>query len=409
MKRKKFFTNVALATLFLFSGGMSVAQKDTTTANADENTVKTVHYFSDDPHAYTYEAYIETNNIADCEVWIDTYTNHIANLMGNETQTRKPYETIDADYVIFEISNDLEYAVDDTNSSTSIYTDSLETIFREWNENGIEVMFICGTEEVRFENHNDFLDYVDIHVNTDIFDIFTMSIFDQIYTDLEQDWYNGNFTLLLDANLGCPNASYTIVPFFKNYLIPLIRDAYKMDLYINPDVSSSDLLNNYGIQILSHVSGDTFYDFASGQTLDYSEIEPNEHIYSIGSSVECTRAYAQEWIDLNAEIQGYLSIDFPIYIYNASGYYLSEYSEESVYLSGSNTDILPIIVDFLEDDDLTVYNNWLGRCVITHKAIGMSEDGWMRCMYDSAYFFSFLRKIISQEDMEFYHGYDSEW
>lgn len=402
MKRKKIFTNVALATLFLFSGGMSVAQKDTTTANADENTVKTVHYFSNDPHAYTYEAYIETNNIADCELYVAD-SDELVDCLGTNL-----VDASGADYVIFELSGGFNYETDDVNNQ-QVSTEKLKSHFQTLKATEVEIMFICGMEEVRFENHNAFLDYVDIHVNTDIFDIFTMSIFDQIYTDLEQNWYNGNFTLLLDANLGCPNASYTIVPFFNNYLIPFIRNAYKADILNDPYLSSSDLLVNYGIQILSHVSGDSFYDFASGQTLDYSEIEPNEHIYSIGRAVECTRAYAQEWIDLNEEIQGYFPLEFPVYIYNASGYYLSEYSEENVYLSGSNTDILPVIVDFLEDDDLTVYNNWSGRCVITHKAVDMSEDGWMRCMYDSAYFFSFLRTIISQEDMEFYHGYDSEW
>ena len=35
-------------------------------------------------------------------------------------------------------------------------------------------------------------------------------------------------------------------------------------------------------------------------------------------------------------------------------------------------------MDFFNNEDLTDYNNWSGRCNITYKTIRSGENGWIR-------------------------------
>lgn len=40
--------------------------------------------------------------------------------------------------------------------------------------------------------------------------------------------------------------------------------------------------------------------------------------------------------------------------------------------------VLPAVVaDFADDADLDIYNNWEGRCSVTHKPIYPGDNGWL--------------------------------
>lgn len=42
---------------------------------------------------------------------------------------------------------------------------------------GCKIMFICGTDETKFVYENEFLEYVDIHINTDTLTTFWKALF----------------------------------------------------------------------------------------------------------------------------------------------------------------------------------------------------------------------------------------
>lgn len=78
-------------------------------------------------------------------------------------------------YVIVEINKMIPgNTFSDTNET---WFNQLRDLFREMKSNGCNIMFVCGTEETLFEDCTDFLDYVDIHVNTDTFSLFLINIF----------------------------------------------------------------------------------------------------------------------------------------------------------------------------------------------------------------------------------------
>ena len=76
-------------------------------------------------------------------------------------------------------------------------TEALKDLFSMWKEANCQIMFICGTDEEFFcdYDNNEFLDYVDIHVNIDLFSYFTDTFF-QMYRE------NGYpSTIILDRSL----------------------------------------------------------------------------------------------------------------------------------------------------------------------------------------------------------------
>lgn len=66
-----------------------------------------------------------------------------------------------------------------------------------------------------------------------------------------------------------------------------------------------------------------------------------------------------------------------IYIYNEAQY---TFYDGSVYTQGSGLGLFSQIVsDFIYGNSLITYDNWVGRCEVTHKDIPQGSGGWMYC------------------------------
>lgn len=66
-----------------------------------------------------------------------------------------------------------------------------------------------------------------------------------------------------------------------------------------------------------------------------------------------------------------------IYVYNEAQY---TFYDGSVYTQGSGLGLFSQIVsDFIYGNSLITYDNWVGRCEVTHKDIPQGSGGWLYC------------------------------
>ncbi len=165
-------------------------------------------------------------------------------------------------------------------------------------------------------------------------------------------------------------------------------------LYENTDTllaqtQLSQLLMNNGIKIFCHLQGNVYLNLLNGQQTTiydndgfFNEIE-NEKILAIGTSWK-GMAYVQDWLCSLINFQDSTAVYFPIYFFNSQDYVLNGLSAQIFFAAYGTayfeTNILPgIIADFADDVDLSIYDNWDGRCVVTHKPIYPGEGGWLNC------------------------------
>lgn len=116
---------------------------------------------------------------------------------------------------------------------------------------GCKIMFICGTDETKFVYENEFLEYVDIHINTDTLTTFLESI---IYRWQENCGTTSvsDTTFILDKNFSniiepefCDQNSW----FLRYYFMPFIRHVY-MDEIRNLRHTNYRVLRDNNIHIL---------------------------------------------------------------------------------------------------------------------------------------------------------------
>ena len=166
-KLKTVFVSLSMAFLFLLAcafpmlGGLNAAA-----AENDEPTSGHLYYFSDSAESAARCRKFVSDGL------INTYTLYYY-ATGTFTDTFRAnfnngaYNDISNSYVIFEMaSTELTEQIDD--GSTRLFTDDLANFFSYLKTNGCKIMFISATDEARYIHYNDFLDYVDIHVKTDI-------------------------------------------------------------------------------------------------------------------------------------------------------------------------------------------------------------------------------------------------
>ena len=108
--------------------------------------------------------------------------------------------------IIFEVRGEIDWKLGIYNGTEeqseidgryekSIYYPLMKEMFSNWKSLGCKIAFICATDEVWFENNYDeFLDYVDIHINIDAMTTFAYSTAKDI---LEQDYRNS--TIVFDG------------------------------------------------------------------------------------------------------------------------------------------------------------------------------------------------------------------
>lgn len=280
-------------------------------------------------------------------------------------------------YVILELRHDI------TSCFSSAGAEDIENLFGYWKEQNCKTMFISGTEELKFYYQRDFLDYVDIHINTDHFTAFMANLLYKVELFCDSPQIS-NVTFLLDAVLseGIEDG-YKSSWFFKEYLITFIRSVYREEISPGPKTNQQVLLD-HNIKIVSHLGGDKYFDAVNGIEYDsssddssFQELVYNDKIYAIGSTVN-GYSYAYNWYERAKDIKRRIGIEddyFEMYVYNEAGY---RFYDDKVQMGGVGSGRIPTIIDdFINDRDLTKYDNWTGRCIVTFKDGNFGSGGWM--------------------------------
>lgn len=282
-----------------------------------------------------------------------------------------------------------------SNITSSWQIEKLEDLFSMWKAARCKIMYICGTDEELFSDNynNEFLRYVDFHVNIDLFTYFIDTFF-QIYSE-----YDCSHTIILDKSLSINclngsahreiqgNAEYYDTSDFCGYVLPMfLRTMFNIKLA--DAATTSDLLDLLDLNVLCYLDGHTFYDMR--REVNYTYTYPEEFFDMYDSDRYCcisTTWWYDNYCDLGwmlsefgeygRAIDTYLFIDHGCYdTDNASGLYPFEYKfgldrfEMADYL-------MRRMRAFIMGKDLSVYDNWPGRCVVTSKPINFG-GGWVR-------------------------------
>lgn len=379
----------------------------------DEPEYADVYYFSDYSGSVTFAQDLIDNGITG-SIKLFNYSHDVFQATVRNKYEAGKYDYIECAPVIFE----MRYGFDNETVSDYNFALFLKDFFETLKFRECRIMFVCGTDEQLFESNADyteFLDYVDIHVNTDKMSLFLSTIFFNA-ADNCADKMLRDCTIILDKHFAPIEDIEDIDPinvwqgwFFQYRLIPYINSTW--NTYVN-DFTDENECNNYrdflndvniNINILCHIGGNEFYDFTDNNivnTDDFSAFYYNylkdNYIFAIGGTWD-DHQYADEWIDLIDTLRSYsgfikfssdkLPVDyFPIYVYNTDGYRNSIYSANYVHeCNRAYKDIIyEIMIDFILNNYLYVYNNWNGRCIVTHKTITISQNGWisLSVLYD---------------------------
>ncbi|WP_251182528.1 hypothetical protein [Anaerocaecibacter muris] len=284
-----------------------------------------------------------------------------------------------------------------------VVTDYLEQIFKVLHNNGCKIMFVCGTDEHLYESygHNSFLDYVDIHVNTDIYSYFMNTVFSHF-----KDYGVDNSVIILDSDLSQfahDGERYTVnaereyhngtwllnrYGFVDSTLIPFIRLVKGMYCIYDEYKFNINVLNICNIRILCHIQGYEFFDICNWNKY---VLDPNDYnvrdledyfnenkVYFIGTTRQGISEELMEVLTFTEDRYA-IVIDKYVFIENES---LTSESCSAAYTAGLDKYrmaqyLYPIIYDFLFNREfLSNHNNWEGRCEITSKPF-VEGDGWL--------------------------------
>jgi len=204
-----------------------------------------------------------------------------------------------------------------------------------------------------------------------------------VYRDLLENFYFPDY-----INDWYWEANYGIVQcwFLDYYLLPYFYMRYaEIDEFMAKD-NLGELLTEYGIKIICHTGGNNYYDLLNDIEIslydrDFSDYIYNEQVFAIGTSWQ-DEYFVNEWLYSLRTYQETSYEFFPIYFYNENNFDLW-ISEDEYFRTASGTEyfmenIFPdIALAFASGDDLSVYDNWDGRCVVTHKPIYAGENGWL--------------------------------
>ena len=286
----------------------------------------------------------------------------------------------------------------------------LEDIFDVLKSNGCKIMFINGVEEVKMldmwqsdfysTDDNSFLESADIHVNLDIFSVFIDTIFEMYEDDAGMD----SVTILLDGSFLWNELSYYGFPGYiegweyranaNDYYAGDIFD-YHILRYFRYYMQEAggynsllDFMNYMQIKIFCYAGNDTYMNLLTGEiyctdgwdSYEFYETAANEFVFAIGTSFR-GEDYLDEWLNSLVEYMEMTEWDFPVYFYNGSDLTTDNAPSEFYEIHGTNYfefNILPDIIRALAcDADMSVYDNWAGRCFVTHKPIYAGEGGWL--------------------------------
>lgn len=258
----------------------------------------------------------------------------------------------------------------------------LKNIFSSLKERNCKIMFICGTQEIRFStpeeprdsqgNLNEFLDYVDIHVNVSTFDPFYMSMIVRI----EKETNGSNATLIFDENTQLYDK---VIDYYQR------KYDYNNLTVDDPDYSIEKYLyDTYRFQIIRYdENSQTFMNQNGEISDDVFHLIENNVVYPIGMVNDLINF--SQWADkINCAKNKFIYVRWSVFVYNQLGigishcnilgalYHLYAY-KYGRYVVRMNS----VISDFINGEDLTPYNNRYGRCQITYRPLSSGRYGWL--------------------------------
>lgn len=333
-------------------------------------------------------------------------------------------------YVIIEIRSPVGLAICDINTPVhplSIALNELTDML-----NGCKTMLILGTHEERFIGDDyetfRFLKNINIHVNLDLYHIFSCSALYRMLIEGE--------TTISDCNI-ILNKDFQSNYFFRFYLMPFILERNMGEAYAeeylenlavvygqnNGNYSDAELFNdtNYifnsyldviaqnNIRILFQQENSTYTEWEiqneNSQNYQIEEnsvaLAPNDSEYI--AELLSSRCYAvgARWNDNVEQILTEENMcalrDISENIFKVftltDGLSTFQYKSGVYYCLANNevydSYLTPVVIDFLCDAELTKYNRFKGKCQITDMPMEFSEDGWM--LADG---FGFLGKLL---------------
>ena len=257
--------------------------------------------------------------------------------------------------------------------------DTLSDLFSSWRSDGCKVIFVNGVEEARLlgldldydtSPYTEFLQYVDIHINTDMFTLFMDNIL-RIQFDYEPI---NNFCFVLDETFGDDLIEFIDSWIFEDYILNymIMTDGRRIE-----ELGLFDYLEENNINFL-------FYDGSSFDSLiQATEGRTESNMCAIGTN-GLGNAYAELWLSDMTDLREMKDENFAIYEYLYPDWSEGVWSYyDSVKMAwAAKLYYLDEFWDIFDavgfEEDLTVFDNWYGRSgVITYKPF-VGEDGWMR-------------------------------
>lgn len=313
--------------------------------------------------------------------------------------TPNGFPEIENSLVIFEVCNEacLQYflgyenGMDETEHDYADTDNLLFTFFSELKGRNCKIMFICGFDEIKFMSHNSFLEFADIHVNTSLFDNFMQNVIYRVQESGRMDNRTVIFDFALsygmDVNYGdkaINNSNFTTY-FLTHFILTY------MDELAQASGEAHRVFVDNGIKFLFYLGDGIFYDGVEDAVISeieddgysyLSEYLSNEKVCVIGASWKGEDKLEELYTILDfAYRAGGSSADMEFYIYNIANYSLNFINGYLVRTEGTNlswfeSTLNNIACDFIDGNDLTVYDNWTGRCDVTYKPVTFSPNGW---------------------------------
>ena len=374
----KVLSAMALAALLLLTCLLPRASARAIDNPADDDPYEKLYYFSDYDQCLNFRngvlySYIGNSGLTAADVVLNYWpyvseTNNFWTQFSSFLLTTQLTQ-LGKSFIIFEIRDGFR------KGSVAGDIAVLEDMFSTLKGQGCRIMFICGTEEARFYEYTDFLQDVDIHINTDLITPYVDNALRTMEETFQED-YVSNCAILLNSN-----ASSII----EEYLIPYFRywgelSALEYPSYQQPQAFLGWCSQNLGIEIFVG-SGNSYTNQASGAAVSYEQIL-TDHARIFALEVLWT---SEDVLALNDlfELQEDQERYFPVFVYNASWSSLGSYGDGCILYESDDgkyvlsVDILDIIGDFILDHSLTGYTNWNGRCSATYKPIIFGPNGWI--------------------------------
>lgn len=432
MKKSNKIMTIVLSMLLMISGFFAMPFKK---ASADDPEVYTsFYYFSDNPDCTTYYngfmgAILDDYNMPTANRYLYNWSgNGVDYYKGrlNSYFNSSAYVTISNAFIVFEIS--AGFPKQDP-SEEIIIPAVLNSIFTSMHNQGCKIMFICDSDESTFSlnNYNAFLSKVDIHINTDLVTLIADYLINRMEENADFDEYDRldftGTTFIIHQNAK---------KIFLKYIVPYLEDKCNIphnSILDNDDYNaieaqiawiSEELYFNHRINVFVRHEGAEIPYYTNGNY--YSDNDANVYYYldealsDVGEdanhSIDPQKTYAigavysntsdaKQDIDMWAfdleEIES--PVAFPVCVHNVTNatidsltdfileagvtkYYFYNEENENPVISEDGSEstygsFMAIFSDFINGENLSIYDNMLGLCPITHKTIVISSYGWL--------------------------------